>query len=127
VSADLLSSVFLPYSPLHDGAVFVRGRRVVAAGGFLPLSRNMQIGRALGTRHRAALGVTEETDAVAVVVSEETGAISVAVEGQIDRVADADALRQDLRRLLGVAEEPEVVTAVRRRMRRLLPRVPGRA
>lgn len=127
VSADLLSSVFLPYSPLHDGAVFVRGGRVVAAGGFLPLSRNTQIGRALGTRHRAALGITEETDAVAVVVSEETGTISVAVEGQIDAVPDVDTLRRELRRLLGVSDEPEVGTAVRRGMRRLLPRVPGRA
>src|SRR5436305_11053010 len=71
VSADLLVSVFLPYSPLHDGAVFVQGNRVVAAGCFLPLSRNMQIGRALGTRHRAALGIAEDTDAIALVVSEE--------------------------------------------------------
>ena len=74
VSADLLVSLFLPYSPLHDGAVFIRGNRVAAAGCFLPLSRNTQLGRAMGTRHRAALGLAEETDAVVLVVSEETGA-----------------------------------------------------
>ena len=79
VSADLLTSLFLPYSPLHDGAVIVLGGRVVAAGCFLPLSRNMQIGRALGTRHRAALGIAEDTDAIALVVSEETGRLSLAV------------------------------------------------
>jgi diadenylate cyclase len=127
LSADLLSSIFLPYAPLHDGAVFVRGARVVAAGGFLPLSRNTQVGRSLGTRHRAALGITEETDAVAVVVSEETGTISVAVEGQIERVADADGLRRELRQLLGVAERPAATASFRRGMRRLLPRVPGSA
>src|SRR5207237_705897 len=84
VSADLLVSVFLPYSPLHDGAVFVQGTRIAAAGCFLPLSRNLEVGRALGTRHRAALGITEETDAVAIVVSEETGRVSLAVEGEMD-------------------------------------------
>src|SRR5712691_98280 len=71
VSADLLESLFLPYSPLHDGAVFIRAGRVAAAGGFLPLSRSAQLGRAMGTRHRAALGLSEETDAVVLVVSEE--------------------------------------------------------
>ena len=81
VSADLLTSIFLPYSPLHDGAVFVQGGRIVAAGCFLPLSRNTQVGRALGTRHRAALGIAEETDAIALVVSEETGRMSLAWAG----------------------------------------------
>ncbi|HEU5319473.1 MAG TPA: diadenylate cyclase CdaA [Methylomirabilota bacterium] len=104
VSADLLVSLFLPYSPLHDGAVFVQGGRVVAAGCFLPLSRSPQVGRTLGTRHRAALGVTEETDAVAVVVSEETGAISVAAEGRLEAVADGDALRGRLSELMGGGE-----------------------
>jgi diadenylate cyclase len=103
VSADLLTSVFLPYSPLHDGAVFIQGGRVVAAGCFLPLSRNTQIGRTLGTRHRAALGITEETDAIAVVASEETGRLSLAVAGRIEVAADADALRQRLEELMGVA------------------------
>jgi diadenylate cyclase len=102
VSADLLTSVFLPYSPLHDGAAFVRDDRIVAAGCFLPLSRNTQVGRQLGTRHRAALGITEETDAVAVAVSEETGRISVALDGRMEAVPSPDALRARLSELLGV-------------------------
>jgi diadenylate cyclase len=102
VSADLLTSVFLPYSPLHDGAVFIQGGRVVAAGCFLPLSRNLQIGRTLGTRHRAALGIAEETDAIAVVASEETGRLSIAVGGRIEPVEDADALRARLDQLMGI-------------------------
>ena len=101
VSADLLMSVFLPYSPLHDGAAFIRDDRVVAAGCFLPLSRNSQLARQLGTRHRAALGVTEETDAVGVVVSEETGKLSLTVDGGIETLASPDALRRRLLMLLG--------------------------
>jgi diadenylate cyclase len=119
VSADLLISVFLPYSPLHDGAVFVQGERVVAAGCFLPLSRNTELGRALGTRHRAALGIAEETDAIAVVASEETGRLSLAVAGRIEAVADADTLRRRLGELMGVsagagAREPVGLGALRR-------------
>lgn len=105
VSADLLTSIFLPYSPLHDGAAFVRDDRVVAAGCFLPLSRNIQLARQLGTRHRAALGVTEETDAVAVIVSEETGRISLAVDGGIETLASAEGLRRRLGELLGAKAE----------------------
>lgn len=105
VSADLLTSLFLPYSPLHDGAVFIQGNRVVAAGCFLPLSRNTQIGRTLGTRHRAALGIAEETDAVVVVVSEETGRISIAVDGRLESVPDAETLRARLNELMGGATE----------------------
>ncbi len=120
VSADLLSSLFLPYSPLHDGAAFIQGNRVVAAGCFLPLSRNMHLGRALGTRHRAALGITEETDAVVVVVSEETGTISLAVEGQLETVSDPDGLRRRLNGLLGAAESE--TARVRTGVRRWLPR-----
>ena len=101
VSADLLISVFLPYSPLHDGAAFIRDDRVVAAGCFLPLSRNAQVARQLGTRHRAALGITEETDAVAVAVSEETGRISIALDGRIEPVTGSDALRERLADILG--------------------------
>src|SRR3989475_10292023 len=106
VSADLLESLFLPYSPLHDGAVFIRGTRIAAAGCFLPLSRNLQVGRALGTRHRAALGITEETDAIAIVVSEETGRVSLAVEGQMDSPVEAGGLRQRLLALLGGTPAP---------------------
>ena len=103
VSADLLVSLFVPASPLHDGAVLVTGDRLTAAGCFLPLSRAIHIGRSLGTRHRAALGVSEETDAIAIVVSEETAAMSLAVEGQIERVSDADALGVRLDALLGAS------------------------
>ena len=108
--------MFLPYSPLHDGAVFVQGGRMVAAGCFLPLSRNTQIGRALGTRHRAALGIAEETDAIALVVSEETGRMSLAWAGRLEPVDDADALRSRLGDLLGGARDarPDRVGALRR-------------
>jgi diadenylate cyclase len=125
VSADLLTSVFLPYSPLHDGAVFIQGGRVVAAGCFLPLSRNMQIGRALGTRHRAALGIAEETDAVAVVASEETGRLSVAVAGRLEPVPDADALRRRLEELMGVGVGPAREASGLAALRRLWSRQPA--
>ena len=123
VSSDLLTSLFLPYSPLHDGAVIVQGGRVVAAGCFLPLSRNTQLGRALGTRHRAALGIAEESDAVAVAVSEETGGISIAVSGHIESVSDATALRERLQELLDVSADERAgdligVGALRRRWSR---------
>jgi diadenylate cyclase len=103
LSADLLESLFVPRSPLHDGAVLIQSDRVAAAGCFLPLSRNLELGRALGTRHRAALGISEETDAVAIVVSEETGRVSVAVEGRIENIPDAETLR---RRLTALIEAP---------------------
>jgi diadenylate cyclase len=122
VSADLLGCLFLPTSPLHDGAVLVQGTRVVAAGCFLPLSRNLQVGRALGTRHRAALGISEETDAVAVVVSEESGRISLAVDAQIERPPDPETLRRRLQQLVGAVAEPTERRARRRGLRRLLPR-----
>jgi diadenylate cyclase len=84
LSYDLLVAIFRPGSPLHDGAVIVEGSRVAAAGCFLPLSLNPQISKQLGTRHRAAIGVTEDSDAVVVLVSEETGSISIASAGVID-------------------------------------------
>lgn len=125
VSADLLTSVFLPYSPLHDGAVFIQGGRVVAAGCFLPLSRNLQLGRALGTRHRAALGIAEETDAVAVVASEETGRLSIAVGGHIEAVEDADVLRARLDELMGVGAGTVPDVAGLGALRRLWGRQPA--
>jgi diadenylate cyclase len=125
VSTDLLMSVFLPYSPLHDGAVFIQGDRVVAAGCFLPLSRNTQIGRALGTRHRAALGIAEETDAIALVASEETGRLSLAVAGRIEAVEDADALRRRLDELMGLRAAPARDTATLGALRRLWGRQPA--
>ncbi len=93
LSYDLLVSIFNTESPLHDGAVVVRRHRVAAASCFLPLTLNPRLSRDLGTRHRAALGVTEDTDAVAVVVSEESGLISIVQRGEIKRGLDAPKLR----------------------------------
>jgi diadenylate cyclase len=97
---DLLLSIFQPSSPLHDGAVIVQEDRVAAAACFLPLTVNPKLGKELGSRHRAAIGLTEENDAVAVVVSEETGSISVVSDGQIERGLDPDTLRSRLRSML---------------------------
>ncbi len=101
VTYDLLASIFQPGSPLHDGAVIVQGDRVAAAACFLPLSVNPRVSRSLGTRHRAALGLTEENDAIAIVVSEETGNISLALDGELEQGLSADALHVRLRALLG--------------------------
>jgi diadenylate cyclase len=101
VTYDLLASIFHPGSPLHDGAAIIQGDRVAAAACFLPLSVNPRLGREFGTRHRAALGLTEENDAVAVVVSEETGSISLVRDGKIERGISPDALRTELKTLLG--------------------------
>lgn len=89
---DLLMTIFNPHTPLHDGAVIVQRDKIAAAACFLPLTLDPQLSKQLGTRHRAAIGVTEETDAVALVVSEETGAISIAVGGRIERNLDGEAL-----------------------------------
>ena len=93
VSAEMLQSIFYPNSPLHDGAVIVRGDRIVAAGCLLPLPEDGSVRERLGTRHRAALGLSMASDALVLVVSEETGNISVIEEGQISRNLDADSLR----------------------------------
>jgi len=97
---DLLVSIFQPKSPLHDGAVIVQNDRVAAAACFLPLTINPLLARNLGTRHRAAIGLTEENYAVAVIVSEETGRISVALDGKIEKPYDAEELKRRLRVLL---------------------------
>jgi diadenylate cyclase len=102
VTYDLLATIFQPGSPLHDGAVIVQGDRIAAAACFLPLSVNQGVSRDLGTRHRAALGLTEENDALAIIVSEETGTVSIAMNGEIERGFDDVALRTRLRTLLGV-------------------------
>jgi len=101
VTYDLIASIFQQGSPLHDGAVIIQGDRVAAAACFLPLSVNPRVSRELGTRHRAALGLTEENDAIAVVVSEETGSISLVIGGDIERGITPDALRTRLRALSG--------------------------
>jgi len=85
VSADLVTTIFTPYSPLHDGALIVRGDQIIGAGCILPLTQFPVADKSLGTRHRAALGLSEETDAIVIVVSEETSAISVARRGQLER------------------------------------------
>jgi diadenylate cyclase len=102
VTYDLLAAIFQTGSPLHDGATIVQGDRIAAAACFLPLSINPRVSRELGTRHRAALGLTEENDAVAIVVSEETGAVSLAVGGALERGLTADQLRERLRALFGM-------------------------
>ncbi|MCA0386673.1 MAG: diadenylate cyclase CdaA [Firmicutes bacterium] len=93
ITADLLMNVFYPKSPLHDGAVVIKNNRLMAAGCLLPLSSNKYISKELGTRHRAAMGMTESSDALIVIVSEETGAISMAVEGKLQRFLDTSTLR----------------------------------
>jgi diadenylate cyclase len=94
VSADLLTTIFTPYSPLHDGAVVVRGDQIIAAGCVLPLTQFPVTDRSLGTRHRAALGLSEESDATIIVVSEETSKISIAVQGVLRRGVPAEDVRQ---------------------------------
>jgi diadenylate cyclase len=93
LSYDLLVTIFNPATPLHDGAVVIRRHRVAAAACFLPLTLNPMLSKDLGTRHRAAIGITEDTDAVAIVVSEETGVVSFVQGGQIRRGLDATKLR----------------------------------
>ncbi len=107
LSYDLLVSIFNPAAPLHDGAVVVRRHRIAAASCFLPLTLNPRLSRDLGTRHRAAIGVTEDTDAVAVVVSEETGVISFIQGGQIKRGLDATKLRAAIFQALEVSPKRE--------------------
>lgn len=99
VSKELLTSIFLPYSPIHDGAVIITEGRVTHAGCILPLTLSADLPEGMGTRHRAAVGITEETDAVVIVVSEETGGISVVVGGTLTRNLGAPQLRVVLRDL----------------------------
>lgn len=114
LSYDLLATIFRPSAPLHDGAVIVQKDRIAAAACFLPLSMNPLLSTQLGTRHRAAIGITEETDAIAVVVSEETGAISLALGGQIERDLTVDQLRErlgaELRRYMAPVALPTPIT-----------------
>src|SRR5690606_38763288 len=100
VSVELLVNLFVPSTPLHDGAVILRGDRIVAAGCFLPLTETRDLDHQVGTRHRAALGVSEQSDAVTVVVSEETGGIAIAHSGKLIRQLDDVKLRHMLTTLL---------------------------
>lgn len=96
VSSELLGNVFYEGAPLHDGAVIVRGDRLVAAGCVLPLTQNKNINKELGTRHRAGIGITEISDAIAIVVSEETGIISMAIDGKLNRFLDVKTVEKTL-------------------------------
>lgn len=96
ISAELLINIFFPRSPLHDGAVIVRGDQIVAAGCYLPLTDDPYLNKELGARHRAGLGITEQSDAVAVIVSEETGIVSIAHNGVLTRYLDEKKLRKML-------------------------------
>ena len=105
VTSQLLINIFEHNTPLHDGAVIIRGDRITSATCYLPLSDNMGIGKELGTRHRAGIGVSEATDCFVIIVSEETGKISVAYEGELERALDSDRLRERLRVLQDKHEE----------------------
>ncbi len=96
VSKELLLSLFHPTSPIHDGAVIIKGNRIAAAGCFLPITLSSDLSKSLGTRHRAGIGLVEETDAVAIIISEETGMISMASEGRLDTRLDMGTLRDKL-------------------------------
>ena len=118
VSTDLITSIFHPTSPIHDGALIIRNSRIASAGCLLPISRDPTVNKQLGTRHRAALGLTHETDAVVIVVSEERGQISLVHHGILLQDLDVNGLRQQLLELLGLREYeapvPETVRAERR-------------
>jgi diadenylate cyclase len=103
VSSELLQSIFHPSSPIHDGAVVIRNDRISRAGAFLPISLSKHLPKAYGTRHRAAIGLTERADAVCLLVSEERGTVAVVLGGRVIPVVDTNDLRQRLQEALGVA------------------------
>ena len=109
VSSELLRTIFYPHSPLHDGAVIIHNQRIEAAACFLPLTKNPLLARSLGTRHRAALGVSEETDAIVVVVSEERGTISIAMNGSLEKMDNSEHLKQRLSKLIDI-NQPIFIT-----------------
>ncbi len=109
ITPQLLKSIFLTTSPLHDGAVFVRNNRIVKAGTIMPLTHNTNLSKELGTRHRAALGLIERSDAIVVVVSEETGTISLAMDGKLMRYLDDKSLESILRTKLKIVQKNGVI------------------
>ena len=111
-SSQVLINIFEHNTPLHDGAIIVRGDRIVSATCYLPLSDNMRISKALGTRHRAALGMSEVSDALIIVVSEETGAVSVAQGGFLQRNIDRQELRERLESIQERRVEPNKLAAL---------------
>lgn len=114
ISASLLESIFNTKAPLHDGAVIIKGNTLIAAGCFLPLSQDTNLPKELGTRHRAAIGITENYDVLTIIVSEETGVISVAKNGTLSRYFDSDMLHNTLTEFYGLSA-PQPVTKKRRR------------
>lgn len=109
VTSQLLINIFEHNTPLHDGAIIVRGRRIVAATCYLPLSDNLRLSKELGTRHRAAVGISEVSDSLTIVVSEETGSVSLAEEGKLYRAVDADFLRERLRLVAEADGKPQTI------------------
>lgn len=109
VSKEIILSIFYPTSPIHDGAIVIRGNRIVSAGCFLPIALSSEVSKALGTRHRAGVGLTEETDAIAIIVSEETGAISMAINGKLEPHLDMGVLRDTLTELFTTAKKGKTV------------------
>lgn len=105
VTCELLENIFVPNTPLHDGAVIIRGNKIITAGCVLPLTANTNLSSELGTRHRAALGLSETSDAIVVVVSEETGKISIALNGSLTRNLNETSLRKALTKLLSTETE----------------------
>ena len=117
VSCGLLESIFNTKAPLHDGAVLVRGNRIMAAGCFLPLTQSLEVDKELGTRHRAAIGVTETNNVLTIIVSEETGVISVAYRGELKRYYDAEMLADQLQEFYGLKAIASVGKKVKRAKR----------
>ncbi len=111
VTSELLNSIFLPYSPIHDGAVIIQREKITSAGCILPLSQNPDIAKSFGTRHRAALGISEQTDVLVLVVSEETGKISIVHEGKITYDADPAEIRRLSRKAIEGRRAPRVTIA----------------
>ena len=109
VTSELLNSIFLPYSPIHDGAVIIQRDKITSAGCILPLSQNPDIAKSFGTRHRAALGISEQTDVLVLVVSEETGKISIVHEGKIHYDADPAEIRRLSRKAIEGRRAPRGV------------------
>ena len=120
-SVSVINNVFFPKSPLHDGAVIMRDGRVYAAGCILPLTQRDDISLQLGTRHRAAIGMTENSDAVVLVVSEETGIISIVSNGQIKRGYNSMSAGEELRKLLLIDEQNEIERSVLQKVKKINP------
>ncbi|NMA96471.1 MAG: TIGR00159 family protein, partial [Clostridiales bacterium] len=115
LTQQLIENIFVPNTPLHDGAVVLRGERIAAAGCFLPLTQNPNINKQIGTRHRAGIGITEKSDAIAIIVSEETGIISMADDGKLTRYLDPKTLGDILKNIYGQEAEPRNFNFKKRR------------